>query len=143
MIHTNGTTTDDVEAGFITKKIKDEFTNFVQNAKSNKFIQRPQCANKVFHLDKWLQLIKLNASRLNYMKEKKRFVGTKHLYLYCIMLDLKKQQKISMIIFTVENVVIVQEIQISKHFMILDKKCFQNEYSARAITYKILTGRFI
>ena len=69
--HTDGTMTDDVEAEFISKEFGDEFTNYVQNAKSNKFTPRPQHANKVSHLDKWPKLIKLNAPRIKYMQEDK------------------------------------------------------------------------
>ena len=54
---------------FITQEFGAEFTSFVKNAKSSKFVPRPQFANKVSHLDKWPQLIKMNAPKIQFIQE--------------------------------------------------------------------------
>ena len=60
-----------MQAGFILKTFGAEFTSFVKNIKSSKFTPRPQFANKVSHLDKWTQLIKLNIPSIKYMQVEK------------------------------------------------------------------------
>ena len=76
VMHTDGTMTDDVETGFISQKFGEELTDFVLNTKISKLTQRPQFANNISYLDKWPQLIKLNAPRVKYMQEEREDLCT-------------------------------------------------------------------
>ena len=69
VLHDDGTVNDDVNEVFITKEFGAEFASFVKNAKSSKFVPRPQFANKVSHLHKWPQLIKMNAPKVQFTQE--------------------------------------------------------------------------
>ena len=96
-----------------------------KNAKSSKFIPRPQFANKVSHLHKWPQLIKMNAPKVKFTQEHEEdlcipraFASVLHYTGFCtVALKVKKN-------LTPENIVIVQRIQITRRFIHMHRRSF-------------------
>ena len=71
VLYTDGTTSQDVDEGFLSLQYSKEYVGLLKNIGTSKYIPIPQGANKESHLYKWPDLIQPNAPKVLYTQEGK------------------------------------------------------------------------